>query len=306
MSDIGSTWSFPPDPQVALRPPQVAPLVPGPAHQVQFVVELVGPRTVPAQSAKRLLDQDWYSALGEPELFCMSGADTEWARLNARSDGSYDSLALAWDIIAPRGVLLPKSADHLFQFSNQFAAAINRKAVSIPTPNELGAIAKRLQQLQRGLDIGVSVSVFPAGDSCSELAIWQICSRLGLQVSPSGTFEFRAAQHPVALFSVTPLDEGAQFSLAGAQAPAKHEGVVLGFNMPTCPSPLEAVDAMLYAGDLLAQELRGAVFEDTGDLMTLDKRAKLRQDVVTGVNVLRQAKIECGSAAALKLFGGGS
>src|SRR5690349_1319330 len=101
--------------------PSIAPLVPAPARKVQFVVELVGPRTVPAAQAGELLHPNWRAALGQPELWAMRPADAAWQPLRALTQGSYDSIALAWDMVTPQGDLSAASAIHLAGVAEQFA-----------------------------------------------------------------------------------------------------------------------------------------------------------------------------------------
>ena len=93
-----------PDPAIALAPIEVTiPLKSGPLHRVQFVIEFVGPRSVPALAAIHLLGSEWYSALGQPFIHAMRPADLHWHPLTNSTDGSYDSLALSWDLLSPKG-----------------------------------------------------------------------------------------------------------------------------------------------------------------------------------------------------------
>src|ERR1700679_3887816 len=102
-----------PDPELALSEPAVTPYPSGPAHRAQYVIELVGPRSVPASAAAQLWTQSWQNALGRPEIYCMSPADTSWQPMTDRKDGSYDSIALCWDMVSPLGRLNSQSANQL-------------------------------------------------------------------------------------------------------------------------------------------------------------------------------------------------
>src|SRR5688572_32004658 len=113
MADVTSVFgqTLSRDPRVGLpNPPAPKTERPGPEHKVQFVVELVGPRSCLASSAATLLDPKWFQALGQPHLYSMAPADKDWQTLTARADGSYDSLALAWDMVADRGELTSQAA----------------------------------------------------------------------------------------------------------------------------------------------------------------------------------------------------
>src|SRR5947209_1046377 len=114
------------DPAVALPDITVsAKLTPGPVRKQQFVIELVGPRTVPAANVKVLLDSQWQSALGKPQIFVMGGADQFWRPLLSNdSSGAYDSVALAWDLISPQGQLNANSSQQLWNVAEHFAQQV--------------------------------------------------------------------------------------------------------------------------------------------------------------------------------------
>lgn len=290
------------DPSVALVEPVVAPLLTGPAHHAQFVVELVGPRSLPAQSASTLLGPQWHGALGNPEIFCMAAADTVWRPMPVATQGSYDSVALCWDILSDHGSLNPKSGQHLLQVAEQFAGQIGRRAMPMPAPDDLAKVAKALSKIRDGLDIGISLMVIPSMESVSEYDLWVQCSRLGLRFGPAGSFDWLAAGHPNPLFQVTPIGETESFSLRGVQAGALHQGVTIGFNVPTCPAPATALDGALHAADSISQGIGGALFDQDARPVTPKMRDDMRRDLVSATQVMEEVGLKPGSSAALKLF----
>lgn len=292
-----------PDPSVALVSPVVDPIIPGPAHRAQFVVELVGPRSVPAAQIAPLIQPQWYEALGRPELYCMSPADARWQPLTPRIDGSYDSVSAAWDVLSPRGVLSSGAASRLLQSCEQFAHAVNRRALGLPEPGEIDQVARALLQVRDQLDIGVSIAVFPRTARILERDLWIACAALGLEFSSEGAFVWRSPLHPSPLFSVTPIGDTEAFSLRAVQSGTDHEGVTVGFSLPLCPSPMTAFDGAVTAADTIARQIGGAAFDDSARPLSAKVRDELRRDLGQGVSMMERANLKPGSASALKIFG---
>jgi hypothetical protein len=291
-----------PDPAVALIAPVCKRPQPGPVHRAQFVVELVGPRSIAATSANALLQPQWYEGLGRPQVFVLSPADTVWRPLAVTSGGSYDSLALCWDIVTLQGELSSVSGHHLLTMAESFASQVNRRAIPLPPPADLDRTAKTIEKIRANLDVGISMVVLPPAGLIAERDLWVQCSRLGLTFGTTGAFEWRSDDHPSPLFSVTPIGNAERFSLRGVQTETLHEGVTLGFNVPTSPAPMAAVDGLFHAGDVLAQSVEGAVFDPEGQPMNAKMRDRVRRDLLGSVQVLEEVGVSPGSAAALKIF----
>src|SRR4051812_41249846 len=170
-----------PDPAIALQPVQIPVRKrSGPMPRMQFVVEFVGPRSVSAGSAAALLSPQWYSALGDPQAFAMSAVDVEWQPLSATTAGSYDSLAIAWDLISDKGQLSTQSAQHLLATAEQFAAHIQRRAMPMPVPEDLPKAISQLKRVQDNFDAGVSLLVLANSQEVSEFELCVWCGKLGL------------------------------------------------------------------------------------------------------------------------------
>ncbi len=292
-----------PDPAVALAAPVVDAVQPGPVHRAQFVIEFVGPRSIPAASASQLLNAQWNQVLGQPEIFAMAPADTQWRPMSASNQGSYDSLAVCWDVLSAKGKLSPATGQHLFQVCEQFATQIQRRSMPLPPPNELDKTANTLSRIRENLDIGVSLVVVPRSGGLSEGDLWVQCSRLGLQFGPAGAFEWRSPQHPMPLFEVTPIGQVDSFSLGSVQRSAVHEGITIGFNVPLCAAPLAAIDGALHAADVISQALGAATFDQDARPLNDKTRDEMRRNMQQAVSVLEEVGIKPGSAAAIKLFG---
>jgi hypothetical protein len=291
--------SFGPDPSVVLPSLAVAPLRTGPLYRIEYVIELVGPRTVPAASAARLLDSDWYGALGSPTMWAMRPADTAWQPMTNSMDGSYDSIALAWRIITARGSIGRAAADRLFEVAERFAGEIGRRAVAVPTPEEVETQAKDLGQITDYLDAGIGAAIGGTAPFV-ERDIWTVCSALGLEFTPSGEFAWRADGRT--LFAVSPVGDFERFSLAGVQAGNRHEGLSIGFRIAVCPDPPAALAGMWHAAKVLAQRLGGVVFDDSERPLTASAERAAEQELRQALQLFVRAKLVPGSAEAIGLF----
>ena len=270
-----------------LPSPSVSPLVRGPVRAAQFVVELVGPRTVPATQAAELLRPDWRAALGQPELWALSPADTAWQPLRALSVGSYDSLALAWDLATPVGEMSVAAATHLVKLAEQFANAVGRRAIPLTAIGDVAAAVRQLKKLQDGLDAGLSVLlVSPRRVAVAEFG--RELEALGLVRDPEG-WAWKAADHPEPLFQAIPFEEPTT------------DGLTLGFRLARCPDPGVAFEGLLSVVDSLARTGLAPFDEDRRPL-TASTRERLRQEVRLGAQALDSVGLRPGSWAALKVF----
>ncbi len=290
------------DRAIALQPHDIPATRVGPAPKVQYVIEIAGPRSLSAVAASGLLNPQWQAALGQPTGWVMAPMDQVWQPLTASQAGAYDSLALAWDMISPRGQLTGASAQNLLNIVEGYAAKQSRRAFPMPTPDQIDLLVKHWETVQTNLDIGFSMCfVNPAGPMF-ERDIWRLCTAMGLKFGPKGSFDWVATdgwEYP--LLSVTPLEEAA-FSLGAVQSGATHSGVTIGFNMPRCPIPKEALDACFAVGQQFALKLSCQTFDDEMNPFGQDKRKLLNNDLAAAMGLFQQAGIAPGSAEALKLF----
>jgi len=291
------------DPRVALpsMPPKRADKA-GPQHKVQFVIELVGPRSVPAAAAAALLGAQWFSSLGEPEAYAMAPADNDWKPLTNTTNGSYDSLALAWDLISPKGELTSQAAAHLFRMAESFGSHIQRRAMPLPPPADINRYVTPLRELADALDIGLEIMLIPKGPNFTERGIWVACAALGLDLGSDGFFELRAPGFTEPLLTVTPMGGADAFSLTAVQAGVTHAGLMMGFSVPRSPDPTFSLAAAFQTTDYLCQTLNAAAFNDADQMLGPTTRNELTSNLNAAVRTLSGVGIEPGSQAAMKLF----
>lgn len=295
-----------PDPQIALQPCQI-PIrkKTGPLPRLQFVIEFVGPRSVSAGTAAYLLHPQWFAALGEPQAFVMSTADLEWRPLTANTAGSYDSIAIAWNLLTPKGQFTKKTAEHLFGVADQFAQVIERKAMAMPMPEDIGKAISLITQVQQNFDAGASLLVLPDRRQVSEYELWIWCAQLGLTPNLSeGTFDWIVPSSSLPLFQVSPVSDSEMFTLQGAAAGAQAEGILLGFNVPRNPEPLAAFDGMLQAANYLAGKMPGKVYDEDNRPLSAKAAANMRGEIAGAVDALTSVGFPPGSPESMKLFPG--
>lgn len=292
------------DPAIALTSAMVRlpTFVPGPVHGAQFVVEIAGPKSIPAASAYALLSSPWHSALGEPEVHVMAPADQHW-RLMATSDGagSYDSLALAWDMVSVQGNLSVGSARHLVKVSEQFAQPLGRRAFPFPEPGEVDRTVSALLEAREAFDIGVEVILQGPG-STLEAEIWKLAAALGMDLDPEGVFVWRPQEWSFPVLILAPYEEGSAFSLQGVRNSATFEALSLGFNVPISPDSESALECLFRAADAFQSRLGMAALDEDGRFLENKLRERMRSNLRQATQSLDSAGIRPGSPLALKLF----
>lgn len=270
-----------------LPPPAVSPLVCAPVRAVQLVVELVGPRTAPAAQAAELLRPDWRAAMGHPELWAMRPADTAWSPMHASTHGSYDSIALAWDLVSPVGEMSAASATHLVGLAERFANPLGRRAIPLTAPADVPQEVRRLKKAVEGLDAGTSILVIAP----RRVAVAEFGRELeALGLAPFGEeWGWFGAGHPEPLFAATPFE-----------SPLTN-GLTLGFRLGRCPDPNVAIEGVFHVVDALGRTGLAAFDEDRHPL-TAPTRETLRQGARAGAQALDSVGLRPGSWAALKAF----
>ncbi|RYG43871.1 hypothetical protein EON79_16135 [bacterium] len=293
------------DPAIALPETIVLPRIKhGPLHKVEFVVELAGPKTAAAAAVSRLLDYDWYTALGHPRLWGMRPSDDRWQPLAASHDGTYDSIALSYPIIRPDGRLDARAASQIMEHATEFGNMIGRRAMPLPQVGEVERLSRELESIRDNLDVGVSFAFAPSRGKVAERDLWPIFAALGLQFGPNGNFEYKPLGAERGLFEVLPIGEADRFSLAAVRGGTQHEGVSLGFRLPTCPNPIRAIEGLLRAGRALCERVGGKLLDENSHFVDARIAQNSINNVTAADTTLRKAGVEPGSAEAVLLWEG--
>jgi hypothetical protein len=305
LSDFQSVFgeALKPDPRVALPlPPEPETRATGPNRRFQFVVELVGMRTVPAAAASALLNDQWHRALGQPAVYCMAPGDDAWKSLVRTDSGAYDSLALAWNLVSPQGVLTNQAAAHLLQVAESFATHIQRRAIPLLPPTDVDRAVLDLKAIQESFDIGVEILMVPKGAEFLERDVWTNLASLGFELVSPGYFE-RSSSDGRPYLTVTPSGGAQAFTLAGVVAEVRHPGLNLGFSLPLSPIPTYSLDSMFHTAIFLSDRLNAAAFVDGDVLMNHQVQSEFSSNLLAAVRSLNAAGIDPGSSAAFAIFG---
>lgn len=286
-----STSVLPPAPSIAQKS--------GPLHQVEFVVEIVGPNSAPASAVAALLTPAWQGPLGSPRVWVMAPQDLAWRPLTTATDGSYDSIVLTWPYMNGDTHLTSRSAITLAGTAERFASGLQRRALTMPPPNDVDKAVRAVREVVDRLDIGVSVSV-EFENAVPEEHLWRTAVDLGLSLNGSGEFVWgNPAQS-----TVVPLQMPLHFTLGGVKSGRAHEGITVGFCAPLSVSPSASLKASLYVADEYARRHGGFVFAEGGSLMTPQMRAEYDRNLQAAVAAFNQVGLVSGSAEAIRLFGG--
>ena len=232
----------------------------------------------------------------------MRPADLHWQPLTNSQDGSYDSLAMAWDILTSRGSLSQQTAAHLLQTAERFGPFIQRRVFALPVPGEVPRAVRTLTDIRENLDIGFLLNVYGPPQGFPERELWILCARLGLSFGAGGSFDWLTPGVTLPLLSVTPFGLTDAFSLANVHSGMHHEGVTIGFSVPLCISPSQALQGCFHVANTLARELRGETFDDENRRLTPRIQEEYRTNLRQALAAFSQTGMTTGSPEAIKLF----
>ena len=278
--------------------PPLPPLpTPEPLHKVQYVIEIAGPRSMPASQAKAVLEPTWQSALGHPSCFVMGPSDTRWRSLEADdSTASYDSLALAWDLVGPMGDLHAASAQRLLDAVEPLATSLQRRAMPLPVPDEIDARVASLKEILAALDIGIEVMlVFPNGGTTDrELAEW--AGEMDLKPTDDG-FAWNVEGWDEPLLTLNRALDEPPFN---PDASFLRQTASIGFNLPRCPAPLAVLDALItLSADAEATFQAACVIDEA-----MARPSMLRDFLPQAIAAFDSVGIRPGSGEARRIFAG--
>jgi len=233
----------------------------------------------------------------------MSPGDLEWVPLPSAPVGSFDSIALAWDLVSPQGELSSGAAQHLLETAKQLESTLSRRAMPLPIPADVPQAISQLRQVEENFDAGISLLVLPRSEQVSEYELCVWCAKLGLTANfAGGTFDFVVPGSPLPLFSASPLGDSESFTLEGAQRGDPCEGLLLGFSVPRSPEPMGGLEAMTRAAGVLAEKMWGIVYDENNAPLTSAGVDAIRHELIQACRALDQLGMPPGCPEALRLF----
>jgi len=271
--------------------------------KLEFVVEIVGPRTISATLAKAALRQDWQSALARPKVVGMSPADTEWQLISDKTLAQvFDSLAFCWPFITAKGSLTNASAAHLLSVSESYANQVQRRAIPHLPVEDVEVRVADLSAIADELDFGIGFTLSSPFGAIQELRIWETAANLGMDLSSNGEFVWRVEGHEDPLFTLSSLGQADSFSLLGAKSNQLHPALSLGLRIPLCPIPEQTFEALYHAAVVFASRLGLEILDEEGAKLAANSIGSLRMAVGSAVETLRRAGIVPGSPEARLIF----
>src|SRR5581483_10028182 len=109
---------------------------------------------------------------------------------------------------------------------------------------------------------------------------------LGLDYSPTGTFEWKGQGSETPLFELYSGEQD-RFALAQVQSGVTHSVLGMGFSVPLCPDPMQAFDGCVRAGNVLAQRLDGTFLDDDDKQVTEMSAMQMRSNLQQAISALR-------------------
>jgi hypothetical protein len=293
------------DPTIALQPFPLQPIKTGlrPMRKLEYVVEIVGPRTIPAGSAKAVLHPDWQAALGNPRIYVMAQSDTDWRpMIDSDTSTSYDSLCFSWSLFSQHGQITSGSAQKLLTTCESFANQLSRRAIPLTPPQDIDPLITDLRRSADQFDIGVGLSLIPPAGAIRESDVWTISAALGLDLDPTGYFVWRITGWEEPLFSLCSLGNVETFSLQAVKAGVSHPALSIGFGVPRCPNPVKTFDACLSVATVFQARTGLVIQDDEGRIVDSTIASEIRSSLLDAENALRRVGYAPGSPESLRLF----
>jgi hypothetical protein len=235
----------------------------------------------------------------------MAGTDQQWRPLSANDgSGAYDSLLLAWDLISPRGPLSTAITQNMWTAAEDLAKQLSRRAIAMPIPQDVPQNVRAVQEFKESFDVGFNLTVVARASGFPERDIWKLAAALGLEYGQNGAFEYRAPNAPRPLFQVLPGGESDRFVLSQVQLGVEHPCVGIGFSLPLCPMPLEAMRACFSTAIAFAERLGGVILDEDDEPMTDRRRANQEQNFTQALGAITKAGVVPGADVTARLFEG--
>jgi hypothetical protein len=261
----------------------------------QFIVELVGPRPTPGVLAKEALQHPWYEALGKPEVYCMAAEDRCWRPMTIDDPApSYDSVALAWRYLDPRGRLTGRAAERLYQGAERLAVRFERVAMPLLPPDQVDSHVRSLEELRNRFDVMVAVTVRPTTGWIDPDHATDLMDRSGFLRTSSG-WGLYVPDWPEPLVEAVGVDDP-------TMDPSRILGIDFGLRVARNPAPSWSLERLFDAIQVLSSGYRCLTVDDEGQLVDHARMTWIRAQVTALTKQLQQHGLPAGSPEARMVF----
>jgi ZipA, C-terminal FtsZ-binding domain len=299
-----------PDPIVVLPhlmptitlPPAPKPLPPGPHPGTCLLADIADTQPLTREAL----------SLGLQGLDLVGGAlwgfqHGEWLRLTPTTLGqrpTYQALTLAWHLLELPGSSLSELAAHVAHALRAAHTLAERLGVAVTreeAPAEAARRAASLVLLKARFARSVELRLLAQGTPFPSRRVWRAAYSLGLGWGHLDLLHWPAAPQR-ALFTLTSMGKPSYFLPERTAEGESVPGLILSFELPSCPAPLETFDAMALALASLRESLGGLPTDHQGRELDTERLAGERESVSAAVSQLQAAGVVPGSREALTLF----
>ncbi len=283
-------------------PPAPRSLPPGPRPGTSLLIDLADTQPIYGEAlglALATLDLEggalWGFSLGE------------WLRLTpqtAQQRPSYQALTLEWELLELPGDSLSElatSAAHGLMAAHTLAVRLGVRVTREEPPAETARRAAELVLLKQRFAHSIELRLLSPGTPYPSRTVWRAAYGLGFGWGHLDLIHWPAAPQR-ALFTLTSTGKPGYFLPERAAEGETIPGLILSFELPSCPAPLETFDAMALALAHFRETLGGRPTDSQGRELDMERLEAEREQVATATLQLEQAGIAPGSREALALF----
>lgn len=290
-------------PPLAL-PATPKPLPPGPRPGTSLLVDIAAPDPIHRDALQlAFTDRSLVVRLDGAALWGFVSGD--WLPLTHTSLGKaqeYRAVTLAWERTnLPGGSLSDVAAvvERHHETARWLAEALGAAVTRTENPNEAARKTGQLVGLKQRFARSVELRWQATGSPLSARTLWRTAYALGFGWGHLDLFYWPAA---------TPVLTLANLGKPGYFLPERViegetlPGVILSFELPTCPVPLEAFDRMALALAAFQELLGGRATDSAGTPLDSERLDAEREAVADAVAQMHAAGIPPGSPEALSFF----
>ena len=283
-------------------PPAPKPLASGPRPGTSFLIDIADTHPITQEAL----------ALALPQVELFGGAlwgfqHGQWLRLTERTvsqSPAYLALTLAWELLELPGSSLTElaaTATHARSAAEALAkslgAAVTRDEAPVDVARRAGALVFLKQRFARSVEL----RLLAQGTPFSSRSVWRAAYGLGFGWGHLDLIHWPAAPQR-ALFTLTSAGKPGYFLPERVVEGETLPGLILSFELPSCPLPLETFDAMALALAHFREVLGGRPTDGRGAELDTERLEAERESVAAAVAQLEAAGIVPGSHEALALF----
>ncbi len=301
-------------PPITLAPASPGASVPdGPNPSLEFIVELrraASGAVLLAREAQAIWSGDIRARLDFPRVWAETtgrGGATVWILLHETApDTRINALAACWELTGLLTLTPQDTVRELRRYARDadaVAQALQMTAQEQVAPDEAAVRAGRLLALRRRFGRGVEMRLIPTRAPFAARDVWRAAYSLGLEWGDLDLFHWRHAPTGARLFTLSALGQPGYFlPERAAEGQRIAAGIAVGFELPTCPAPLDVYDRLALALLYLQEKLSGRPAAPDGADLDADRLDEGRDALAKAVDEMKQAGIAPGSLEAARFF----